>query len=65
VACGVFQVGAAVGDPGGALCEAVDISPAGAVLVRPDNVVAWRGRESAGAPDATMARVFEAMLGRT
>jgi putative polyketide hydroxylase len=48
----------------GASCDAVGISPAGAVLVRPDNVVAWRVAEAGPDPAATMARVFGAMLGR-
>jgi putative polyketide hydroxylase len=64
VACQVFQMGAAVGDPEGAFCAAVGISPSGAVLVRPDNIVAWRAADPASAPAAVMARVFAAMLGR-
>ena len=32
--------------------------------VRPDSVIAWRAVDAAAAPDATMARVFGAMLGR-
>jgi hypothetical protein len=53
-----------VGDPEGAFCAAVGISPSGAVLVRPDNIVAWRAADPASAPAAVMARVFAAMLGR-
>jgi hypothetical protein len=34
------------------------------VLVRPDNVVAWRAADTGSAPAAVMARVFAAMLGR-
>jgi 2-polyprenyl-6-methoxyphenol hydroxylase-like FAD-dependent oxidoreductase len=64
LSCGVFQVGATVGDPGGVLPDAIGISPAGALLVRPDNVVAWRSVDGSGPPDATMSRVFGAMLGR-
>jgi 2-polyprenyl-6-methoxyphenol hydroxylase-like FAD-dependent oxidoreductase len=45
-------------------CEAVGISPSGALLVRPDTVVAWRSVGAGATPDATMARVFGAMLGR-
>jgi hypothetical protein len=56
VTCSVFQMGAS--------CDAVGISPAGAVLVRPDNVVAWRAAGAGAGPEATMARVFGAMLGR-
>jgi hypothetical protein len=56
VSCRPFQLGAA--------CDAVGVSPTGAVLVRPDCVVAWRAVEGEAAPEATMARVFAAMLGR-
>jgi hypothetical protein len=65
VPCALFQAGATVGDPDAALCHAVGISPSGAVLVRPDGVVAWRAVEAAAAVRETMARVFAAMLGRT
>ena len=64
VACQVLQIGAAVADPDGGFCAAVGVSPSGAVLVRPDNVVAWRAVEGGTAPAAVMARVFAAMLGR-
>ncbi len=63
--CQVFQAGATVGDPEGALCDAVGISPSGAVLVRPDGVVAWRSAAAAADARPTMARVCAAMVGRT
>jgi len=56
VQCQVFRVGSS--------CDAVGISPAGALLVRPDNLVAWRAAEAGAEPMAAMARVFGAMLGR-
>jgi putative polyketide hydroxylase len=56
VVCSVVSMGES--------CEAVGISPSGALLVRPDNVVAWRSAGAGATPDATMARVFGAMLGR-
>jgi hypothetical protein len=65
VACQLLQLGAAVGDPEGTFCAAAGISPSGAVLVRPDGVVAWRALEGGATPVLTMARVFAAMLGRT
>jgi len=65
VPCAVHWAGEALHDPGGALPAALGISPGGAVLVRPDGVVAWR---SAAPPaddaPAIMARVAGAMLGR-
>jgi hypothetical protein len=64
VPCQRFQTGGTVGDPDAALCHAVGISPSGAVLVRPDGVVAWRAVEAEMESGATMARVFAAMLGR-
>jgi 2-polyprenyl-6-methoxyphenol hydroxylase-like FAD-dependent oxidoreductase len=64
VACQVLQAGATVRDPDGRLCEALGISPAGAVMVRPDNLVAWRAAGAGRTPADTMARVFGAMLGR-
>ena len=57
VACPVVSMGES--------CEAVGISPSGALLVRPDTVVAWRSVGAGPSPDTVMARVFEAMLGRT
>jgi 2-polyprenyl-6-methoxyphenol hydroxylase-like FAD-dependent oxidoreductase len=56
VACSAFPMGDAY--------EAVGISPSGAVLVRPDTVVGWRSAGPSASPGATMARVFDAMLGR-
>lgn len=64
VGCQVFRIGEAVGDPEGSFCAAVGISPSGAVLVRPDNIVAWRAADAGSAPAAVLARVFAAMLGR-
>jgi putative polyketide hydroxylase len=64
LSCGVFQLDATVGDPGAVFAAALGISPSGAALVRPDNVVAWRSVDGREAPAATMARVFGAMLGR-
>jgi hypothetical protein len=64
VSCQVFQDGKVVRDPDGRLGAAMGISPSGAVLVRPDHVVAWRGVEAGADPAATMVRVFDAMLGR-
>jgi putative polyketide hydroxylase len=64
VHCAVLQPGAGVSDPDGVLCDAIGISPAGAVLVRPDGVVAWRASGADPAATSTMARVFDAMLGR-
>jgi len=46
------------GDPDGSFPEAYGITPAGAVLVRPDGFVAWR---AAGADDASAQALTEAL----
>jgi 2-polyprenyl-6-methoxyphenol hydroxylase-like FAD-dependent oxidoreductase len=43
-------------------CDAYGISPAGAVLVRPDGFVAWRVKSSDPAPAATLRTVLAAIL---
>ena len=65
VSCDVHRVGDAVRDPDGVLPEALGIGPGGAVLVRPDAVVAWRaGAPATGAGGSSiMARVIAAILG--
>ena len=54
--------GGEVRDPGAAFAAAYGISAAGAVLVRPDGFVAWRARDAAGASEATVRDVLEALL---
>ena len=39
-----------------------EISPRGAVLVRPDRFVAWRSKEASGNPYMALKRVFETLL---
>src|SRR6185312_5312281 len=39
-------------------CDAYDITPQGAVLVRPDGFVAWRAKSADAAPAATLARAM-------
>jgi 2-polyprenyl-6-methoxyphenol hydroxylase-like FAD-dependent oxidoreductase len=56
VTCSVFPLGGSY--------DAFGIAPSGAVLVRPDNVIAWRSVEVEASPEGTMSRVFRAMLGR-
>jgi 2-polyprenyl-6-methoxyphenol hydroxylase-like FAD-dependent oxidoreductase len=64
VECRTFQAGSTFTDPEGAVCAAFGITPAGAVLVRPDSVVGWRAAGRGATPAATVAGVFAAMLGR-
>jgi len=49
-------------DPGGAFAPAYGISPAGAVLVRPDGFVAWRAHDATGASEAVIGDVLDALL---
>ena len=49
-------------DPGGAFAAAYGISPAGAVLVRPDGFVAWRARDATGTSEAAIGDVLDALL---
>jgi putative polyketide hydroxylase len=65
VACDVHRPGAGLHDPEHIFHDAVGITPDGAVLVRPDGVVAWRSVASAGGREgAVMAAVVDGVLGR-
>jgi putative polyketide hydroxylase len=51
--------GAELGDPDGRFAEAYGVSATGAVIVRPDGIVAWRAADATDvSPDA-----IEAVLG--
>jgi putative polyketide hydroxylase len=52
-------------DPDGRFPDAYGITAAGAVLVRPDGVIAWRGSDGTGASEATMREVLTTLLCRT
>jgi putative polyketide hydroxylase len=51
-------------DPDGALPEAYGITPAGAVLVRPDGVMAWRATGAEGASKEALSGALDAILCR-
>jgi 2-polyprenyl-6-methoxyphenol hydroxylase-like FAD-dependent oxidoreductase len=51
-------------DPHGAFPDAYGISPAGAALVRPDGVVAWRAEDATAVSEATMHDTLAALLQR-
>jgi putative polyketide hydroxylase len=53
-----------VTDPGGVFPDAYGITTAGAVLVRPDGVVAWRAADSTTASEALMRSTLAALLRR-
>ena len=62
----IHQVGGAGGltDPDGGFPGAYGITPAGAVLVRPDGFVGWRAQTADGASAQTITRVLESLLCR-
>ncbi|WP_349897633.1 FAD-dependent monooxygenase [Parafrigoribacterium soli] len=51
-------------DASNAFARAYGIEPEGAVIVRPDGVVAWRSATSAGDPEETVAGAMTALLQR-
>ena len=51
-------------DPEGGFADAYGVSGAGAVLVRPDGIVAWRAVDGAGASESTSREVLTALLCR-
>jgi 2-polyprenyl-6-methoxyphenol hydroxylase-like FAD-dependent oxidoreductase len=62
----LHRVGAADGllDPDGAFLDAYGIAPTGAVLVRPDGVVAWRAVSGDGASAQALSDALDAILCR-
>jgi putative polyketide hydroxylase len=62
----VHRVGAPGGlaDPEGAFLDAYGITPTGAVLVRPDGVVAWRAASGEGASKQVFNGALDAILCR-
>ncbi|HEY4021614.1 MAG TPA: FAD-dependent monooxygenase [Pseudonocardiaceae bacterium] len=55
--------GAEIDDPQGTWLAEVGIKSAGALLVRPDGIMAWRSVEAVDNPAATLADVLRAVLG--
>jgi hypothetical protein len=51
-------------DPTGRFGTTFGLSPTGAVLLRPDGVIAWRGDDPAAAPDEQLRNVLSAVLAR-
>jgi FAD binding domain/Aromatic-ring hydroxylase, C-terminal len=56
--------GADLADAGGCFLQAYGISPSGAVIVRPDGFVGWRGIDAAGAPEDVLRPVLQSLLRR-
>lgn len=56
--------GAGLADPGGCFHDAYGISPAGAVVVRPDGFVGWRAVAAAGRPEDTLRQALQSLLCR-
>jgi len=55
---GVCRLGHGVADPDGLLLPRLGVSPAGALLVRPDGYIAWRSPSGSADPLATLEAVF-------
>jgi putative polyketide hydroxylase len=60
----VLRVGEALEDPSGSWGPAYGVGAEGAVLVRPDGVVAWRSAAAQEAPEAVLDDVLKALLAR-
>jgi 2-polyprenyl-6-methoxyphenol hydroxylase-like FAD-dependent oxidoreductase len=57
-----YRVGSAdLADPDDRFHDAYGISPAGAVIVRPDGFVGWRARDATGAAEAAEERALHAL----
>ena len=51
-------------DADGRFGDAYDLGPAGACLVRPDGIVAWRAKADGPDREATIGRTLDALLAR-
>jgi hypothetical protein len=59
---GVALDGYVIGDAASGFADAYGISQAGAVLVRPDGVVAWRAVAAEPEPEPTLRRALASVL---
>ncbi|MEU3838809.1 FAD-dependent monooxygenase [Streptomyces sp. NPDC028635] len=59
-----YRIGEHLADRDGTWCDRYGVGPTGAVLVRPDAVVAWRGPQAAGDPEGELTAVLQAILAR-
>ncbi|MDO9707127.1 FAD-dependent monooxygenase [Paracraurococcus lichenis] len=57
-------IGGRLADPENAWHAAYEVSPRGAVLVRPDGYVAWRSRDGAADPEGVLRDALDRLLGR-
>lgn len=64
VRVGTFRIGADLQDPERRWQRAFGVKAEGAVLVRPDGIVAWRAREKGATPIDTLTQVFAQLLAR-
>ncbi len=63
-AVNVISVGREVPDEDGAWTAALGLAPDGALLVRPDQHVAWRSARAVAQPEAALRTALDAALGR-
>lgn len=59
-----YDVGGELGDPRRRWSSANGVSAGGAVLVRPDGIVAWRSRRAAASPADALVKVLRGVLSR-
>ncbi|MGW2256042.1 FAD-dependent oxidoreductase [Kitasatospora sp. NPDC001660] len=66
VGLAAYRIGTDPGDPAGAFGQVYGVGPEGAVLVRPDGIVAWRatGADPGGDPAGTLTGVLRRVLAR-
>ena len=62
---GVVQYGADLPTEGAPFDDRYEVSPTGAVLVRPDGFVAWRARADSADERAALGPALAAALGRS
>lgn len=65
IALDIHRIGtAALTNPNGNFAGSYGLTPAGAVLVRPDGFVAWRSKDASGASTESLARALTSLLSR-
>jgi hypothetical protein len=58
------EIGADVQDIGNRWAEKYRITDSGAVLVRPDGIIAWRAADANSTPKATLQATLAGILGK-
>ncbi|GAA3168849.1 MULTISPECIES: FAD-dependent monooxygenase [Streptomyces] len=64
VTLAAYRIGDRFADSGNTWCDRYGVEPTGAALVRPDAVVAWRGKKAVSDPESELAAALTAVLTR-